>query len=113
MNTSETAALQRELNDRCAQEGRYLATWLELFPDDSVASPPEPDELVRRYHALVPLVGERALLHQTLARRQALLDRDEVQAVLWIGTWPIWQWPPAKRAVRGLLHQVRALLRTG
>jgi len=111
VNMSDTAALQRELNERYAWEGRYLAAWLELFPDDSIISPPEPDELVRRYHALLPLVGEREHLRKVLAARQALIEKEEVQAVLWIGTWPLCQWPPFKRVVRGLLRQTRALLR--
>lgn len=111
MNKSDPAALQHEFNERYAREGRYLAAWLELFPDDSLVSPPEPDELVRRYHALLPLVGEREHLRKVLAGRQALIEKEEVQAALWIGTWPLCQWPPFKRAVLGLLRQFRALLR--
>lgn len=104
MNEMEFKAVQAELNAACAREGRYLAAWLESFPDGDVCGVPEPAELVQRYHALLP-VQER------LIARQALLEKDEVQAVLWIGSWRIFQWPPAKRIVRQSLRLARKVLR--
>lgn len=125
ISTSEQATLLRELNQAYEREGRYLAVWLELFPEDHLGSPLEPSLLVQRYHSLLPLVGEAARLRhelagqqalqhdlrQALAGRQALLEKVEVQAVLWVGGWPILQWPPLKRLVNGFLNAMRTWLR--
>ena len=110
MNEKEEAALRDELNDCCTRHGRYLATWLELFPEDNILSPPEPEALVRRYRALLEVQREAGELRCMLDRRRAQMDRDEVQAVLWVGQWRIWRTAAIGGTVRWLLRGARRLL---
>ena len=110
MNTSEPASrLSSELNDLYARHGRYLAAWLAAFPQADVMSAPEPEELVGLYLDRVHLQHENVRLRDLLARRQALLDSEAVQAALWVRSWPLFRWPPAARAM-GTLAQVGRLL---
>ena len=109
MNTCDPSpSVPSELNDLYARHGRYLAAWLSLFPEDHVLSPPEPDELVQRYHALRE---ENKLLLALQAQRQALIERDAVQAALWISRWPLLQWPPVHRVLRWFARHGRVLFR--
>jgi len=106
------ARLKNELNDAYARQGRYLAAWLEEFPEDAPVAAPEPDELVRRYRAALALREEAARLRDALEKRRALLERDEVQAALWIGRWRLWRWAPLRRPARGLLRAARNAARS-
>lgn len=111
MNTSDPASrLPSELNDLYARQGRYLAAWLAAFPQTDVMNAPEPEELVALYQERVHLQHENERLRELLARRQALLETDAVQAALWVRSWPLFRWPPADRAVRALGRWGRRLL---
>lgn len=111
MNTSDPASRwPSELNDLYARQGRYLAAWLAAFPQTDVMSAPEPEELVRLYLERVELQHENERLRVLLARRQALLDTEAVQAALWVRAWPLFRWPPAGRALGTLARVGRFVL---
>lgn len=109
MDATDRDTLQAELNEQYARAGCYLAAWLERHPGH-LLTPPEPEELVRLYHERL---NELDAVRQLAESRRALLDKEEVQAVLWLGRRRWLQWPPLKRALLGSLRAARRFTRAG